>query len=172
MAGQRRQVRAEVAVREVGVVHRLDGLRDVGRVRAVSSAEGLVVDSVDDGDGLGEASCRTTDARQAVELAESDGALGRLRLLQDRWVEAGGLEEADLVGDGGAGDEEAVVEGAEALGLVLVGEGQVQCEDECGLVGEVGGEAGQDGGVEDVWVELRDGLRDDAAEGVTDADDL
>ena len=80
--------------------------------------------------------------------------------------EAGGFEEADLVGDDGAGDEEAVVQAAEAQGLVLVREREVQGLQEERLGREVGGEAGEDGGVEGVRVLFCDGVGDDAAEGV------
>lgn len=129
---KRRKVRAEVLVRDIRVVFGMHRLRLVGGDCAVATTERQIVRAIDDGHrfavlGLAAEAC------QAVELAVSDGAFGSFSFLENRGIEAGFFEEADLVGDDDAGNEEGVVQEAEAQGLVFAGNGEVQGLQEQGL---------------------------------------
>jgi hypothetical protein len=172
MSRNRRKIRSEIRIRHIRIIRRVHFLRLINRNRAIATTERKIVRAVSNNNGFGVSGCQTACAREAVQFAVCDGAFGRFREVEDRGSKTGGFEEADLVGDDSVGDEEAVVQAAEAERLVLVRKSQIESLQEEGLGGEVGGEAGEDGGVEGVWVLLCDGVGDDAAEGVAAGGDF
>lgn len=116
------------------VQHVQSSLGLVGWVRAVAKAEGQVVVAVHNRHRVGVVHRGLDDSGGREEFTESDGALGCFGEVEDGGVEAGSAEEADLVGDGGGGDEVAVgdVGGGEAVGGVLGGDSEVEALKESG----------------------------------------
>jgi hypothetical protein len=102
------KIRAEVLTCNARVVFGLHRLDLIHGISAVAATKRQIIRTVDDGDGLGVIGC-AANASQAVQLAESDCAFGLLCFSEDTASEARDFEEADLVRDDGAGDEEAVV---------------------------------------------------------------
>lgn len=171
MARQRRHIRASLVLVQVRVQLGQHSSSKIRRRSAVAEAEGQIRVAVDDSHSAGVVGRRHSDGRQAEELAVGGGPFGGVGGGEDVGVEVGGAEEADLGVGGGAADEVAIVEGREAVGLVLVGDLEVDSQDEGGEGSAVGGVAGEDDGVKEVGVLAGHGLADDGAEGVAGADD-
>jgi len=114
MTRHRRKVRSEVCISDIRIVLRPHSFRLVDGVRAVAATERQIVRAVDDSNGSAVIRRQTAQASKAVQLAVRDAAFGRFSLLEDHGCEAGGFEEADLVGDDGVGDEEGIVQRAKA----------------------------------------------------------
>lgn len=128
---------------------------------AVASAERQVLLTVDDDDGTGVASGWLAHKADGEELAVGSGALLCGGGSEDTGIEAGEVEESDLIADGGVGGDVSIRQSTETKRVVLVSNSQVQSRQESRESRLVEGEASEDCGVKDGRVVGRDGFGQD-----------
>lgn len=129
------------------IQRRKNGVSKIHRKRTISITKRKIIRAIHDRDGFGVIHCRSSGGGEGEEFSKSGGAFGGFGEVENRRVEAGSAEEADLGRDGAGGDEVVGWDGGEAVGGVVGGEGEVEGEEEGGDGGAVAGETGEDCGV-------------------------